>query len=310
MIYYLREIPHRVNDWSWSDLGVHYGGLVLDGELDDVEKPESTPNDIKSKLHSSISIKRAASRFTSTTEKKFMRRSLLRLAFLWGRRNLGLRVNMSPLNSVISTSLTLIMSFTPRNDAKAPQQPDIQYHPDEAKWKSQTARRLAEDSSLLKASLPDGWPTKLVESPLVWQGSDWRTRNKLQWTYELNEAQLKEIDDGLRHFRGPQLVGLNKPLGHISMSTFPLPLTLDPILADLTREFHTGRGFFVLHTIPVDSYTRKEIIYTGVCSHVGDLRVVQDPPPFSLTLVTRECGPLLAHGRPEICDPRGKWEHI
>ncbi|KAG6846235.1 hypothetical protein H0H93_015136, partial [Arthromyces matolae] len=149
---------------------------------------------------------------------------------------------------------------TPRNDAKAPQQPDIEYHPDEAKWKARTARRLAEDPSLLKASLPDGWPTKL-ESPLVWQGSDWK--DEKQWTYDLNDVQLKEIDDALKHFRG-----LNKPLGHISTSTFPLP-TLGPILADLSRELHTGRGFFVLRTIPVESYTREEnaIIYAGVSSH-------------------------------------------
>ncbi|KAG6855850.1 hypothetical protein H0H87_010002 [Tephrocybe sp. NHM501043] len=151
------------------------------------------------------------------------------------------------------------------------QQPDIQYHPNEAKWKARTARRLAENPSLPQTPLPEGFPAK-VDSPLVWQGSDWK--DEKEWVYELNADQLKEIDDALKHFRD-----LDKPLGHISTSTFPLP-TLAPILSDLSRELHTGRGFFVLRTIPVSSYTREEnvIIYAGVSSHVGNLRAVQDSP--------------------------------
>ncbi|KAG6839151.1 hypothetical protein C0991_005406 [Blastosporella zonata] len=160
----------------------------------------------------------------------------------------------------------------PRVHEKTPaNQPDIEYHPDEVKWKARTARRLAEDPSLLSTPLPDGFPAQ-VDSPLVWQGSDWK--DEKEWVYELNPEQLKEIDDALKHFRG-----LEKPLGHISSSTFPLP-TLGPILADLARELHTGRGFFVLRTIPVSSYTREEnvIIYAGVSSYVGNLRAVQDTP--------------------------------
>jgi hypothetical protein len=74
-----------------------------------------------------------------------------------------------------------------------------------------------------------------------------------------------------------RLAALNKPLGHISSSTFPLP-TLGPILAGLAHELHTGRGFFVLRTIPVSLYSREEniIIYAGVSSYVGNLRAVQD----------------------------------
>ncbi|PPQ82715.1 hypothetical protein CVT26_001034, partial [Gymnopilus dilepis] len=70
---------------------------------------------------------------------------------------------------------------------------------------------------------------------------------------------------------------LNKPFGHISPDTFPLP-TLGPVLKDLSRELHTGRGFFVLKTIPVDSYSREDniLIYAGVSSYVGNKRGVQD----------------------------------
>ncbi|KAG6829270.1 hypothetical protein H0H92_005090 [Tricholoma furcatifolium] len=156
-------------------------------------------------------------------------------------------------------------------ETKAARQPDIEYHPNEAKYKARTARRLAEDPTLPNTPLPEGFPEK-VESPLVWQGSDWK--GEKEWVYELNSDQLKEIDDALKHFRS-----LDKPLGHISRTTFPLP-NLGPILSDLAREIHTGRGFFVLRTIPVDSYTREEnaIIYAGVSSYVGNLRAVQDSP--------------------------------
>ncbi|KAG5646882.1 hypothetical protein DXG03_001958 [Asterophora parasitica] len=150
-------------------------------------------------------------------------------------------------------------------------QPDIQYAPDEDKYKARTARRLAEDPSLPSTPLPEGFPKKL-ESPLVWEGSDFKDEE--EWVYNLTPEHLKEIDDALKHFRG-----LEKPLGHLSVATFPLP-TLGPVLADLARILHSGRGFFVLRTIPVDSYTREEnaIIYAGVSSHVGNLRAVQDAP--------------------------------
>ncbi|KAG5642246.1 hypothetical protein DXG03_003349 [Asterophora parasitica] len=156
-------------------------------------------------------------------------------------------------------------------EAKAPTQPDIEYHPDAAKYKARTARRLAEDPSLPSTPLPEGFPKKL-ESPLVWQGSDFK--DEKEWVYVLAPAHLKEIDDALKHFRG-----LEKPLGHISAATFPLP-TLGPVLTDLAHVLHSGRGFFVLRAIPVDSYTREEnaIIYAGVSSYVGNLRAVQDAP--------------------------------
>lgn len=53
-------------------------------------------------------------------------------------------------------------------------------------------------------------------------------------------------------------------MGYISRETFPLP-KLSPVLYGLAKELYTGRGFFVLRTIPVDNYTRAQlaIIYAG-----------------------------------------------
>ncbi|KAJ2922251.1 hypothetical protein H1R20_g14844, partial [Candolleomyces eurysporus] len=139
-------------------------------------------------------------------------------------------------------------------------QPDIGYHPDEAKWRARTATRLAEDPSLPNTPLPDGFPAQ-VSGPIVWAGNDWQTED--QWVYKLSDEELQEIDSALRHFKGKD--------------TFPLP-TLSPVLKDFARELYQGRGFFVLRTIPIEKYSREElaIIYAGISSHVGSARGKQD----------------------------------
>ncbi|KAF7777585.1 hypothetical protein Agabi119p4_3657 [Agaricus bisporus var. burnettii] len=148
-------------------------------------------------------------------------------------------------------------------------QPDIQYHPDLAKYKERTARRLHQDPDLVKTSLPPGFPEK-VEGPVVWEGKDWTSED--QWVYRLSNDELQEINDALKYFEG-----LAKPMGYVNRETFPLP-KLGPVLYDLAKELYSGRGFFVLRTIPVDDYTLAQlaIIYTGVSSHVGSARGKQD----------------------------------
>ncbi|KAF8995161.1 taurine catabolism dioxygenase TauD [Cyathus striatus] len=162
-------------------------------------------------------------------------------------------------------------------------QPDITYHPDRAKWHARTARRLSEDSSLLQKPLPNGFPKKL-ESPLVWEGKDWK--DEPQWVYQLTEEQLKEIDDAVKHFHG-----LDLHLGHVSESTFPLP-TLGPELKLLAKELHYGRGFVVLRTIPVSSYSRYDniLIYAGVSSYIAPTRGLQDKTDLTRTAAPGSIG--------------------
>jgi hypothetical protein len=82
-------------------------------------------------------------------------------------------------------------------------QPDISYAPDRERWSTRTAQRLAEDPTLLSIPLPEGFPRKLIDSPLVWEGKDWK--NESQWVYNLSPAELKEIDEAVRHFHGTRL---------------------------------------------------------------------------------------------------------
>ncbi|CEO58945.1 Putative Taurine catabolism dioxygenase TauD, TfdA family protein [Penicillium brasilianum] len=144
-----------------------------------------------------------------------------------------------------------------------PVQPDIQYHPDFEKYQARTRHRKETES--LQTSLPAGFPQKLT-SPLVWEGKD--IEQTSDWIYKLSDDQLDEIDAGLKSFKA-----LNEPLGYINESTFPLP-TLRPVLRDLSKDIHHGRGFFVLRGLRIDDYSREDniIIYTGVSSHIGSIR--------------------------------------
>jgi hypothetical protein len=70
---------------------------------------------------------------------------------------------------------------------------------------------------------------------------------------------------------------LNKPIGHVSQTTFALP-ALSALLREQAHALSSGRGFFVLRGLRVDSYTTEEniIIYTGISSHIASIRGRQD----------------------------------
>ena len=60
------------------------------------------------------------------------------------------------------------------------------------------------------------------------------------------------------------LPGTNLALGYIGKDTFPLP-TLSSKLHEFAKELYSGRGFFVLRTIPIDGYSKSDLatIYSG-----------------------------------------------
>ncbi|EME86378.1 uncharacterized protein MYCFIDRAFT_89106 [Pseudocercospora fijiensis CIRAD86] len=146
-------------------------------------------------------------------------------------------------------------------------QPDIGYAPDLDKYLARVNRRRATEQ--LSHDLPEGFPKELV-SDLVWDGKD--IAQKYNVVYELNGAELDEIEAGLKHFKS-----LNKPLGFIDQDTFPLP-QLHHALREISNEIHNGRGFKVLRGLPFAKHTREEnvIIYAGVSSHVASIRGRQD----------------------------------
>lgn len=106
---------------------------------------------------------------------------------------------VSVLVVYISASLQVIQPSSPIMSTTVTvtaQQPDIQYLPDFDKWKARTERRLR--SETLSKELPPGFPKKLV-SDLVWDGAN--IKDHYNWTYVLTDADLKELDDSLTHFK-------------------------------------------------------------------------------------------------------------
>lgn len=93
------------------------------------------------------------------------------------------------------------MSYTTTATETTPEakQPDIEYHPDEAKFRARTARLLAENPNLPQTPLRAGFPLK-VEGPIVWEGKDWTSED--QWVYKLSAVELQEINEALAHFKG------------------------------------------------------------------------------------------------------------
>jgi hypothetical protein len=71
--------------------------------------------------------------------------------------------------------------------------------------------------------------------------------------------------------------GLNKTIGHVNQTTFPLP-KLAPLLRKQTKALQSGRGFFVLRGLTPEKYSIEEniIIYTGISSYIGSIRGRQD----------------------------------
>ena len=79
-----------------------------------------------------------------------------------------------------------------------PKQPDIGYAPDWDKYLARTKRRLEAEKANQK-ELPEGFPKRLI-SDFVWEGEG--LADEYEWTYELNNQQVEEIEAALKHFQG------------------------------------------------------------------------------------------------------------
>jgi hypothetical protein len=141
-------------------------------------------------------------------------------------------------------------------------QPDFTYLPDRKNYEARTARRLAQEQ--LETDLPEGFPDQL-EGPKLWKGSDFEGKEN-EWVYQLNEEELKEIDEAIRDFEATE-----KHFSEIQKDTFPLP-TFGAKIKQLTEEnVVDGRGFIVFRGLNPDKYTRAQniIAYTGISAYVG-----------------------------------------
>lgn len=92
-------------------------------------------------------------------------------------------------------------AFSTPKAVAPPGQPDISYAPDYDKYQARAARRV--QSEKLPTTLPEGFPEQL-RGDLVWEGNT--LADTYDWTYVLNEEQLAEIDQAVKHFKCEFLV--------------------------------------------------------------------------------------------------------
>jgi hypothetical protein len=88
-------------------------------------------------------------------------------------------------------------------------QPDIGYAPNYDKYLARTKKRL-EGENLIQ-SLPPDFPSKL-DSDLVWSGTD--IENETDWLYQLSLDNIQEIQHGLKHFKGKNMIIVCTAVSH------------------------------------------------------------------------------------------------
>lgn len=102
-----------------------------------------------------------------------------------------------------------------------------------------------------------------VRDASVWNGSD--LLSDRVWECTLERDDLSQLEVALSKTRKNGL-----ELTQITKEEFLLP-TLGPRISQIGEELRNGRGFFLLHGFPVSEYSYEdlEILYWGLCSHIG-----------------------------------------
>jgi alpha-ketoglutarate-dependent taurine dioxygenase len=101
--------------------------------------------------------------------------------------------------------------------------------------------------------------------PTLWQGN--RFASDLGWIYELSNADISDLEDGLAVAR---LSGV-KPIG-FTRESFPLR-AFGETIEGVLNEVQNGRGFAIFRGLPVERYERAdlEMIYWAIGAYMGQV---------------------------------------
>ena len=104
---------------------------------------------------------------------------------------------------------------------------------------------------------------RVLEPQCEWTAAD--VADEERWTERFTAAELRELDDSLRHAQQR-----SSDVLELTRDDFPLP-TLAARLAEIERELIDGRGFVRLRGIDRASYTQEEmeLLYWGLGTHLG-----------------------------------------
>ena len=99
----------------------------------------------------------------------------------------------------------------------------------------------------------------------VWRGREMATRRD-QWSYRLSDDDMAELDEAVARFDR-----CGRELLEIQREDFQLP-RLGRVLVRIQQQLQHGIGFAMLHGIPVDRYSRRQvaIAYLGIGAHFGE----------------------------------------
>ncbi|MBU2966746.1 TauD/TfdA family dioxygenase [Amphritea sp. 2_MG-2023] len=135
---------------------------------------------------------------------------------------------------------------------------------------------------------------KYLTSPASWKGSELKATDV--WRTQLTDVHVAEILAAVRN-----TIELGITIPEINQDNFPLP-TLGYEMTRIYDEVLHGRGFAVLHGMPVDEakYTREEVIraYIGVGAWMGN--------PVS----QNHKGHIVGHVKDIGADPKNKQNRI
>ncbi len=105
--------------------------------------------------------------------------------------------------------------------------------------------------------------TEPVADASVWTGVEFETDRS--WEYVLTDEQRAELGAALT---AAKQNGLSVPA--LTKDAFPLP-GLSASLSRIAGDLKEGRGFALMRRFPVEGYSYEdiELMYWGVCSHIG-----------------------------------------
>eukprot|EP00884_Botryococcus_braunii_P012120 jgi/Botrbrau1/20909/Bobra.0135s0040.1 len=151
---------------------------------------------------------------------------------------------------------------------------DLHYLEARETWEKLKNQKLPEVP--VRHSGPQGQvtPYTIIEDPSAWYAEQYQDPES--YTYRLSSAQITELESAIQHAESlgiPQEGNLLLIQDKVpTKKEFPLP-TLGPVLQGLREEVRVGRGFALLRGLPVDRWTRRQVViaYWGMALYWGNV---------------------------------------
>eukprot|EP00884_Botryococcus_braunii_P013847 jgi/Botrbrau1/22463/Bobra.0091s0065.1 len=144
----------------------------------------------------------------------------------------------------------------------------------EAKWKE--LEKDTKPDAPVKHSGPQGHvePFTIIDDPAAWYAEQYKDPET--YAFYFSDADIAEIEAAIEHAESLNI----EQQGNLlliqdkvpTQKEFPLP-TLGPKLEAIIEEVRAGRGFALLRGLPVDRWTRRQVLiaYWGLALYWGNI---------------------------------------